>query len=111
MLNIMSIMTENKTSTVEKIAIRNDLQPPGLFKVIFVNDNVTTIEFVVAVLIEIFGYTDQSALGITETIHTEGSAVVAVLPYELAEQKALEVTLMARSNNFPLAVKVEDASS
>jgi ATP-dependent Clp protease adaptor protein ClpS len=103
-------MTENKSSIVEKIAIRNDLQPPNMFKVIFVNDDITTVEFVVAVLIEIFNYNDQSATTIADTISLEGSAVVAVLPYELAEQKALEVTLMARNNSFPLSVKVEDAS-
>ena len=103
-------MTENKSSIVEKIAIRNDLHPPNMFKVIFVNDAITTVEFVVAVLIEIFNYNDQSASTIADIISLEGSAVVAVLPYELAEQKALEVTLMARNNSFPLSVKVEDAS-
>ena len=103
-------MTENKLSIVEKIIVRNDLQPPNMFKVIFVNDDITTVEFVVAVLKEIFNYNDQSAITIADTISLEGSAVVAVLPYELAEQKALEVTLMARNNSFPLSVKVEDAS-
>jgi ATP-dependent Clp protease adaptor protein ClpS len=103
-------MTENKSSIVEKITIRNDLQPPNMFKVIFVNDDITTVEFVVAVLIEIFNYNEENASNIADTISLEGSAVVAVLPYELAEQKALEVTLMARNNSFPLSVKVEDAS-
>jgi ATP-dependent Clp protease adaptor protein ClpS len=103
-------MTENKSSIVEKITVRNDLQPPNMFKVIFVNDDITTVEFVVAVLIEIFNYNKKNASNIADTISLEGSAVVAVLPYELAEQKALEVTLMARNNSFPLSVKVEDAS-
>ena len=103
-------MTENKSSIVEKINIRNDLQPPNMFKVIFVNDDITTVEFVVAVLKEIFNYNEENASNIADTISLEGSAVVAVLPYELAEQKALEVTLMARNNSFPLSVKVEDAS-
>ena len=40
-------------------------------------------------------------------VHEEGSAVVAVLPYELAEQKGIEVTLLARNNGFPLQVKIE----
>jgi ATP-dependent Clp protease adapter protein ClpS len=40
-------------------------------------------------------------------IHDQGSAVVAVLPYEIAEQKGIEVTLDARSQGFPLQVKVE----
>jgi ATP-dependent Clp protease adaptor protein ClpS len=40
-------------------------------------------------------------------VHENGSAVVAVLPYELAEQKGIEVTVAARKNGFPLQVKIE----
>jgi ATP-dependent Clp protease adapter protein ClpS len=40
-------------------------------------------------------------------IHEQGSAVVAVLPYEIAEQKGIEVTLDARQEGFPLQVKIE----
>jgi ATP-dependent Clp protease adaptor protein ClpS len=104
-------MTDNKSQLIEKIAIRNDFRPPGLFKVIFLNDDVTTMEFVVAVLVDLFSHTEQSAIQLTETIHIEGSAVVAVLPYEIAEQKALEATLMARNNNFPLNIKIEESNS
>jgi ATP-dependent Clp protease adapter protein ClpS len=44
---------------------------------------------------------------LTKNIHENGSAVVAVLPYEIAEQKGIEVTLEARSQGYPLQVKVE----
>jgi ATP-dependent Clp protease adapter protein ClpS len=44
---------------------------------------------------------------LTTKIHEEGSAVVAVLPYEIAEQKGIEVTLDARNQGYPLQVKVE----
>jgi ATP-dependent Clp protease adapter protein ClpS len=40
-------------------------------------------------------------------IHTQGSATVAVLPYEIAEQKGIEVTLNARTNGYPLQVRLE----
>ena len=43
-------------------------------------------------------------------VHEEGSAVVAVFPYEIAEQKGIEVTLLARNNGFPLQVKIEQDS-
>jgi ATP-dependent Clp protease adapter protein ClpS len=46
-------------------------------------------------------------LHITQDIHSAGSAVVAVLPYEVAEQKGIEVTVHARTNNYPLQVKLE----
>jgi ATP-dependent Clp protease adaptor protein ClpS len=104
-------MTQEKTQNVEKVAIRNNFEPPKLYNVIFVNDNITAMEFVVKMLIQIFSYTGESALSMTEIIHNQGAAVVAVLPYELAEQKAIEVTLLARNSNYPLTVKIEESKS
>lgn len=80
---------------------------PPMYKVIYINDDQTTMEFVVRSLIDHFNYTDTTALNITTSIHEDGSAVVAVLPYEIAEQKGIEVTLDARAEGFPLQVKVE----
>jgi len=94
-------------STVTKTKINESLKEPPMFKVIYLNDNQTTMEFVIETLIEFFNYNAQTAVQITEDIHTDGSAVVAVLPYEVAEQKGIEVTVHARSNNYPLQVKLE----
>ena len=60
-------------------------------------------------LIEFFEYNAQTAIEITESIHNTGAATVAVLPYEIAEQKGVEVTLSARQQNYPLQVKLEPA--
>ena len=93
-----------------KVAIRTDLAMPPQYKVIFINDNVTTIDFVLEALIAYFSYTMEHAKAITLKIHSDGQAIVAVMPYELAEQKALEVTAIARSNGFPLNIKLEPSS-
>jgi ATP-dependent Clp protease adaptor protein ClpS len=93
--------------TVTKIKINENIKEPPMFKVIYLNDNQTSMEFVIETLVQFFDYTAQTAVQITEDIHTAGSAVVAVLPYEIAEQKGIEVTVHARSNNFPLQVKLE----
>ena len=78
-----------------------------MFKVIYLNDNQTSMEFVVESLMEFFSYNTDTAVQITENIHNTGAAVVAVLPYEIAEQKGVEVTLSARQQNYPLQVKLE----
>jgi ATP-dependent Clp protease adaptor protein ClpS len=78
-----------------------------MFKVIYLNDNQTSMEFVIETLIDFFNYTTQTAVKITEDIHVAGSAVVAVLPYEVAEQKGIEVTVAARSQDYPLQIKLE----
>ena len=93
--------------TVTKTRTSLELKEPPMFKVIYLNDNQTTIEFVIESLVEFFNYNAQTALQITSDIHEQGSAVVAVLPYEIAEQKGIEVTIDARSHGYPLQIKVE----
>lgn len=100
-------MPSTDTDVQIKITPKVDLQPPSDFKVIYVNDQVTTMEFVVETLKAIFEYSEQTAIEITAKIHEEGSSVVAVLPYEMAEQKGVEVTLLARKHGFPLQIKLE----
>lgn len=83
------------------------LKEPPLYRVIYMNDDHTSMEFVIGTLIDYFGYTEVTANTITSDIHEKGSAVVAVLPYEIAEQRGIEVTLDARAHGYPLQVKVE----
>lgn len=95
----------SKTETRIKPNLK--IAEPSLFKVIYMNDNVTSMEFVVGSLVDYFDYTVETAAKITTDIHESGSAVVAVLPYEIAEQRGIEVTLDARSQGYPLQVKIE----
>jgi len=101
----------SQADTVTKIKVNTQLKEPSMFKVIYLNDNATTMEFVVESLIQFFDYTQQTAIQITTDIHEAGSAVVAVLPYEVAEQKGVEVTVSARSQNYPLQIKLEPESA
>lgn len=96
-----------KSDTKQKIKPNLTLHEPPLFKIIYLNDDVTSMEFVVHSLIQYFNYNEDTANTLTLDIHQKGSAVVAVLPYEIAEQKGIEVTLDARSQGYPLQVKVE----
>ena len=96
--------------TKSKIKRNLSLKEPPLFKIIYINDNHTSMEFVVGSLIDYFNCNPDTASQITVDIHENGSAVVAVLPYEIAEQKGIEVTLEARAQGYPLQVKVEAES-
>ena len=100
-------MTDTDFKTPSKVKIKTNLQEPSLYHVIYLNDDVTTQEFVIETLVVIFNYSHLDAAEITEKIHNDGSAVVATLPYEIAEQKGIEVTLLARNHGFPLNIKVE----
>lgn len=89
----------------EKIKV--SLQPPKMWKVVFLNDDHTPMEFVMELLTEIFKHTESDAKNITMEIHNEGSAIVGVYTHEIAEQKGIESTHLARSNGFPLQITVE----
>lgn len=96
-----------QVETKTRIKPNLELAPPPMFKVIYLNDDKTAMEFVIETLIDHFDYTVDTAQQITLDIHTQGSAVVAVLPYELAEQKGVEITVSARTAGYPLQIKIE----
>ena len=99
-----------------KVDVRTKIKPdlalsePSLFKVLYINDDVTSMEFVVGSLIDYFSYEVDAAVAVTENIHELGSAVVALLPYEIAEQRGIEVTIEARRQGYPLVLKIESGS-
>jgi ATP-dependent Clp protease adaptor protein ClpS len=97
--------------TKSKIKPDVGLQEPPLFRIIYINDDQTSMEFVIGSLVAYFNYNPDTATQITRDIHESGSAIVAVLPYEIAEQKGIEVTLDARAQGYPLQIKVEAESN
>ena len=80
---------------------------PSMWKVIFHNDDVTPMQFVTQILIEIFNKTEDQAVNLCKAIHEKGKGVVAVYPCDIAESKSLEATEVARSNSYPLKVSIE----
>ena len=95
--------TEIKTLVKEKIKI----EEPSMYDVIFLNDNITTTEFVVKALKMIFNKTQEQAESIMKYIHEKGEGIVGTFVHEVAEQKGIETTLLARQEGFPLQVKVK----
>jgi ATP-dependent Clp protease adaptor protein ClpS len=96
----------SQADAATKIKINESIKEPSMFKVIYLNDNQTTMEFVIESLIEFFDYNTETAVKITEDIHVGGQATVAVLPFEIAEQKGHEVLHSARSQNYPLQIEI-----
>lgn len=95
------------TAVVTKKDIKEKFKEPPRYKVILLNDDVTTMEFVVALLVTVFRHNEADALALAIEIHNEGSAVAGVYTHEIAEQKVLDATAMARNNGFPLVIKAE----
>jgi len=93
---------EKKKKTSKKI------QEPKQYKVVVHNDNVTPMDFVIALLMSVFHLSEKDSYDITMTVHNTGSGIAGIYNYEIAEQKAIESINLARSNDFPLIVKVEE---
>lgn len=105
------INTVDDVDTAVKTRVRSHVKEPPRYRVIYCNDDKTTMEFVVESLMEFFNYQEEEALIKTHEIHDEGSSIVAIYSYEIAEQKGIEVTLAARSQGFPLQVRIEPEQS
>ena len=86
-----------------------NIEPPKDYKVIYLNDDVTTYEFVIGSLMNTFDYDESNAADKSQEIDEKGASIVAVLPFEIAEQKGVEVLLSARNEGYPLEIKLESA--
>ena len=78
------------------------IKKPDFYEVILLNDDFTTMEFVVKVLQLFFNMTKPKANKVMLKIHNDGSAVCGVYPYEVAETKVMEVINFAKKNQYPL---------
>lgn len=80
---------------------------PKMYKVLFHNDDYTTMEFVVSVLMTVFHHDESGAFRIMMHVHTNGIGVAGVYTKEIAETKTAQTTALARKNEFPLEVTIE----
>jgi ATP-dependent Clp protease adaptor protein ClpS len=95
------------TDTAVEESVVVALKPPGLWKVIFLNDDSTPMELVIELLTGIFKHTETSAKEVTLEIHETGSGVAGIYSFEIAEQKGMEATAVARQNGSPLRIQVD----
>ncbi len=93
---------------IKEVTTTVEIQPPNQWKVLFLNDDYTPMEFVVALLVTIFRHTEQSAEQITMEIHNTGSAVVGLYTHEIAEQKSIDAIGVCRQHGHPLQITIEE---
>ncbi len=86
---------------------RTDLREPRRYKVTIYNDDFTTMEFVVRVLMQVFFKSQSEAEQLMMLVHRTQKAVVGVYSYDIAVSKVLKATRMARDEGFPLRLTYE----
>jgi len=92
------VLTESETK----------LEKPKLFKVLLHNDDFTTMDFVVFILIQVFKRSEIEAFTIMFKVHNEGVGVAGVYPFEVAQMKAEKAMNMARAHEYPFLCTVEE---
>jgi ATP-dependent Clp protease adaptor protein ClpS len=86
---------------------RQETKKPELFKVLLLNDDYTTMDFVVEILESVFNKAPAEAYRIMMAVHTQGQGLCGLYPYEVAETKVETVVELARGNGFPLRATME----
>jgi len=91
-----------------KEVTKNKTKRPNLFQVLLLNDDYTTMEFVVEVLKRFFGKSNDSAHALMLKIHIEGEAVCGVYSHDVAQTKVSQVIDFSRKNDQPLMCVIRE---
>ena len=100
---------DDSTGVVTGTRTERRLQKPKMYKVLLLNDDYTTMEFVVYVLQGVFHRSETDAMQIMLHVHKNGVGVAGVYTREVAESRIAQVEALARSHEFPLRCSMEEA--
>ena len=87
--------------------MRTAPKEPRKYNVIILNDDFTTFEFVIMVVMTVFGKTEAEACNIAETTHVHQKATVGSYTLDIARSKVAKATAMARAEGFPLRFEIQ----
>lgn len=88
---------------------RRDIKRPSRYNVLLLNDDYSTFDFVVKVLIEVFNKSSDQAVAITQAVHERGRGLCGSYSFEIAETKVEQVRDLSRSEGHPLRAVMERA--
>ena len=99
----------DQTGDAVKERVKVQKQDPSLYKVILLNDDYTTMEFVLQILETLFQKSPAEAYGIMMHVHRNGRGLAGVYTWEVAETKVEKVTSLSREAGYPLRATIEEA--
>ena len=90
------------------LSLKDRLEEPKEYAIILYNDDVTTFEFVIELLKQVFQKTFQEAMQIAIKVDQEGSTIVGVFPYDIAQTRLRRANRMILSSGFPLRIEMQE---
>ncbi len=100
-------MAQSDDSVKERVNTMK--KEPTMYKVVLLNDDYTTMDFVVQVLEQVFQKSPAEAYQIMMHVHVNGRGIAGVYPWEVAETKADTVGALARAAGYPMKAITEEA--
>lgn len=100
-------MPQQEMQKQRRTTLKERTKEPRKYKVIVLNDDFTTFDFVIMIMTTVFLKTVQQAEEIAETTHIHQKATVGTYSYDIAKSKVAKATAMARAENFPLSFEIE----
>ncbi len=100
-------MSLQSASTRPELRNTAQVADPSLYRVILLNDDATPMDFVVALLMEVFGHEYAAARDIMFCVHRKGSGAAGTYPLEIAEAKAIDTVVISRHHGYPLRCHTE----
>jgi ATP-dependent Clp protease adaptor protein ClpS len=100
-------MPQQEMQKQRRTTLKERTKEPRKYKVIVLNDDFTTFDFVIMIMTTVFMKTVQQAEEIAETTHIHQKATVGTYSYDIAKSKVAKATAMARAENFPLSFEIE----
>lgn len=97
---------ETKLTVIERSNIK--VKKPKNYKVIMHNDDFTTMEFVVSILLHIFNKKIEEANKIMFDVHKKGKGIAGIYPYDIAVSKLNTTMRISESEGFPLKLTIEE---
>jgi ATP-dependent Clp protease adaptor protein ClpS len=102
-------MPQQKPDNAEEVSseIKREIDEPPMYRVLLLNDDYTTMDFVVDILKMVFNKSEEEAVRIMINVHRKGVGVCGVYTYEIAETKVDTVHAIAMEHGFPLKCTME----
>ncbi len=100
-------MAQEESQKQGRTVLKSAPKEPRKYNVIILNDDFTTFEFVIMVMMTVFNKTQNEAYNIAETTHLHQKAIVASYTLDIARSKVAKATAMARAEGFPLRFEIQ----
>ena len=100
-------MAQEELQNQGRTILRTAPKEPRKYNVYILNDDFTTFEFVIMIVMTVFGKTEAEACNIAETTHVHQKATVGSYTLDIAKSKVAKATAMARAEGFPLRFEIQ----